>query len=429
MIWNDKQRKSIAGLLGIIGCLLLLIGCGEGTEETVTQADDEKTEEAAIVLTDSGKEFLRRMCYCVPEFDGATNADTEFWRDFMFYSFTGLLDESIEQIEVYREDIGYETQAKVSLQQMEEYAKLTFGVTLPDLKPKYEEMKRQTAFYFEDGYYYIGCSDFPDFDFTYKDCTIVEETDSKSIIVNYSISFEGDADYGMVSFTLLPADNENGFIICSKQWITKEVNNRENNVQIEPAAPTKEDVFAMREKVLGGMTDDEKERLTENIKVANLQMERAYLNDNIFKKLEDKDSLYWNYFDQKGDIQIGWTYDSNKKAVMNEEGITENEFYQKYGEPVIVYNRFDGVNFVELIQDMQKSVHDEKLYADLQQLIDLTNLATETHEMECANDIYKILHDMDYFLLRYGIEDVGKYTQDGGVVAKYYGVLKVYQNV
>lgn len=35
---------------------------------------------------------------------------------------------------------------------------------------------------------------------------------------------------------------------------------------------------------------------------------------------------------------------------------------------------------------------------------------------------------MDYFLLRYGIEDVGKYTQDGGVVAKYYGVLTVYQN-
>ena len=58
----------------------------------------------------------------------------------------------------------------------------------------------------------------------------------------------------------------------------------ENNVQIEPVAPTKEEVFAMREKVLDGMTDDEKERLTENIKVANLQMERAYLNDGIFDK-------------------------------------------------------------------------------------------------------------------------------------------------
>ena len=183
----------------------------------------------------------------------------------------------------------------------------------------------------------------------------------------------------------------------------------------------------MRELVLDGMSDDEKERLTENIKVANLQMEYAYLNDNIFDKLSDKDSLYWNYFDQKGDIQIGWAYEGNKKTVMNEEGITESEFYQKYGEPVMEYNRFDGANFVELIQDMQKSVQNERLSADLQQLIDLTNLAIETHEVEYANEIYKILHDLDYFLLRYGIEDVGKYTKDGSVVAKYYGVLMVYE--
>lgn len=46
--------------------------------------------------------------------------------------------------------------------------------------------------------------------------------------------------------------------------------------------------------------------------------------------------------------------------------------------------------------------------------------------MEYVNEIYKILHDLDYFLLRCGIEDVGKYTQDRGVVSKYYSVLTVY---
>ena len=75
---------------------------------------------------------------------------------------------------------------------------------------------------------------------------------------------------------------------------------------------------------------------------------------------------------------------------------------------------------------MQESVHNERLIADLQQLIDLTGLAAETHEMEYVNEIYKILHDLDYFLLRYGIEDVGKYTTDVSVVSKYYGVLIVY---
>ena len=114
--------------------------------------------------------------------------------------------------------------------------------------------------------------------------------------------------------------------------------------------------------------------------------------------------MYCNYFDEKGDIQIGWADD----------------------EPVMVYNRFDATNFINLIEDMQKSVHNEMLVADLQQLIDLTALAAETHEMEYANEIYKILHDLDYFLLRYGIENVGVYTQDRSVVSKYYGVLQVY---
>ena len=203
----------------------------------------------------------------------------------------------------------------------------------------------------------------------------------------------------------------------------------ENNDVIELHTPSKEDVLAMRETVLEGMSEEEIDRLTENIKIANLCLESAYLYDNIFDKLSDKDSLYWNYFEEKGDIQIGWAYNgtySDMKAIMADEGISQNEFYEKYGKPVMAYNRFDAANFVNLIQDMMQSVHNELLLADLQQLIDLTLLAEETHEMEYANAIYKILHDLDYFLLRYGIEDVGAYTKDSGVVSTYYGVLVVY---
>ncbi|MDE7250577.1 MAG: hypothetical protein K2N82_12000, partial [Lachnospiraceae bacterium] len=112
--------------------------------------------------------------------------------------------------------------------------------------------------------------------------------------------------------------------------------------------------------------------------------------------------------------------------IMRAEGISEEEFYKTYDEPGIVYNRFDAKNFIDLIEDMMNSVHDEDLSADLQQLIDLTDLATKTHDVQYANEIYKVLHDLDYFLLRYGIEDVGKYTRDIGTVATYYGVLNVY---
>lgn len=46
---------------------------------------------------------------------------------------------------------------------------------------------------------------------------------------------------------------------------------------------------------------------------------------------------------------------------MDEEGISKNEFDEKYGEPVIQYNRFDANNFIDLIADMQKSVQNEFL--------------------------------------------------------------------
>lgn len=239
-------------------------------------------------------------------------------------------------------------------------------------------------------------------------------------------------------FTACGTDNESPVVDESETNISEEYNlqsesgeensNTDNSTE-SMIAPSKEDVIAMRTVVLDGMSEEEISRLTENIKVANLTMESAYINDNIFDKLSDANSPYWQYFDKTGDIQVGWWYNGyivEKDAIMQAEGITGAEFYEREYEPGMAYNRFDAANFIELIEDMQASVQNEMLSADLQQLIDLTYMASVTHEMEYANQVYKILHDLDYFLLRYGIEDVGGYTQDAGCVAEYYGVLTVY---
>ena len=198
----------------------------------------------------------------------------------------------------------------------------------------------------------------------------------------------------------------------------------------EVTAPTKEEVLAAIEQVLEGMSEEEAERLKENIKVANLQMESAYLNDNIFTKLESADNPYWKYFDEKGDIQVAWVYNGSTqemKGIMEKETLSLNEFLPRYGTPVTVYNRFDAENFAELLEEMKETVQNEKLQDDLQKIIDETILAAETHEVEHAFNIYKLLHDMDYYLLRYGLEDVGKYVHDISTISKYYGVLSVYE--
>lgn len=195
--------------------------------------------------------------------------------------------------------------------------------------------------------------------------------------------------------------------------------------------PTIEEVEQSRNLALEGMTKEEIDCLKENIKVANLAMERAYLHDNIFERLTDKDDLYWNYVDQEGDIQIGWAYDGTYKdirKIREEEDLTLDEFYELYGTPVTTYNRFDAENFIELMKDMQTSIQNEELIGCFDLLIQYMEEAAKTHEVEPMVNIYKLLHDMDYYLLRHGPTDVSPYVEDGSLIGTYYGTLPFYNN-
>lgn len=193
------------------------------------------------------------------------------------------------------------------------------------------------------------------------------------------------------------------------------------------AKPSKEEVLAMRAAVLEGMSEEAVNRLTENIKVANIWMEQAYFYDDFFGRLADPESLYWNYVDEKGEIQIGWAFEDGVRYDGTDEA-GRREFEEKYGAEVKAYNRLDGDDFIALMEEMRDSLESGLLKGDFDSLIENMRLAKETHDVLYMENIYHILHDMDYFLLRYGPEDVGKYTKDGGTVNKYYGVLDVYHS-
>ena len=156
-----------------------------------------------------------------------------------------------------------------------------------------------------------------------------------------------------------------------------------------------------------------------------INMEEAYLYDRLFERLEDPEDLYWNYMDQKGEIQIGWALADNSYDASS--GLTFQEFEEKYGTPVITYNRFDADNFINLMTEMRDSLKSELLKSDFDNLIRYVQLAKDTHDVDYMIEVYRILHDMDYFLFRYGIEDVGKYVKDISTISKYYGVLNVYE--
>ncbi|MCX4371853.1 MAG: M56 family metallopeptidase [Dysosmobacter sp.] len=193
-------------------------------------------------------------------------------------------------------------------------------------------------------------------------------------------------------------------------------------------APTEAQVLEARSLALAGMSAQQVQKLTEIVKAANLCLEHSYLYGDFFGKLEDPESLYWNYFDRTGEIQISWAYDGelDMESARKQEGLTESEFYAKYGTKVVTTNRYDAKAFISLLETLRGGVQNEVLRADLQYLMDETALAKETHAMEHANNIYKKLHDLDYFLLRYGPTDMGIYVEDPSTVSKYYGTLSYY---
>lgn len=197
----------------------------------------------------------------------------------------------------------------------------------------------------------------------------------------------------------------------------------------ESPVPSEKEVLQARAEVLEGMSEEQAERLTETVKAANLALESQYLYHNLFGELSDPNSLYWNYFDEIGEVQIGWAYDGeiDMETVCRQEDLTEEEFYAQYGTPVVVENRYDADAFIALIEELQEPVQNEALKTDLQEIMDLTELAKNTHVMEYVNSMYKKIHDLDYFLLRYGPTDVGPYVEDDSTITKYYGTLSTYQ--
>lgn len=192
--------------------------------KAVRQSED---DDSAFKFTERVKDFLTHMCFSLSDFSSPDDMDESFWETFIFCAYTDgfpyyFYDKMSEEqdIRIYLEDLGYdEDMIKVSLEEVEAYARLLFGIDMPDIKPTLEDMEYASYFY-QDGYYYIGISDFLDYTFIFNDCTVYEEGDDTYAIVTYNINYFNitgeEDDVGIITFILYPADNENGFIIASK---------------------------------------------------------------------------------------------------------------------------------------------------------------------------------------------------------------------
>ncbi len=175
--------------------------------------------------------------------------------------------------------------------------------------------------------------------------------------------------------------------------------------------PTEAEVLALRERVTEGMTDGEKAALREAVVNANLALEGEYFYNRFFENLMDPESLYWNYFEKTGEIQIGWAESSDG---------TRTE--------VTDTNDFVVEDYVRRLQGLKETVVSGLLDEDFDRLAELLTTAKRDHDGDAVLEFYHMFHDLDYFLMRFGETDVGPYVQDKTTVTLYYGALAVWKN-
>lgn len=208
----------------------------------------------------------------------------------------------------------------------------------------------------------------------------------------------------------------------------KDVSLEEAEEEQEAYIPSAQQTEAVREAALRGISEEEREALTVYIKDYHNWMEYRMLYENMEKRLSDKKNVYWNYFDEPGEIQTGWYLEEGYENYPEYGKISLEELGQKYGEPVMTENRYDVETVTGRLRGLTASVTNQAFADDVEALCSALEEGSREHDVKRIMYAHEILHDMDYFVLRYSPEDVAPYTTDKSLSGRYYGVLESMEN-
>jgi len=181
---------------------------------------DAVEESGDFSLSDEGRAFLEKMCDYMPDWVGYASLDDHFWYCFLHDSFTcPELGEDGKAVTVAGEAAYSDGVVKIRREAVERYVKLAMGCELPSLALEYDELEPElNILYYEDGFYYVAVSDFGSVGYTFREWEVHQEAYETYAFAIFDVYVdEPDSVLGTVTFTLYPAENENGFTIISKQ--------------------------------------------------------------------------------------------------------------------------------------------------------------------------------------------------------------------
>ncbi|MFI3169630.1 MAG: M56 family metallopeptidase [Faecalibacterium sp.] len=193
-------------------------------------------------------------------------------------------------------------------------------------------------------------------------------------------------------------------------------------------APESEaEILAKRELAFAGLTEEEAQGFILRIQAMNQWLEGEWVYGNHFEKFSYPTSLYWNYLETDGEMEFGWLYNNNDWTLQEQQGLDTASFYTRYGWYTTMEAEYDWNAWLASFEIYQEMFTNPQMQEDVAQLIAYITLAQETHRVEFLREVYYIVHDMDYFLFRYGVVDYAQYVADLSLQTTYYGALSLWQ--
>ena len=223
-----------------------------------------------------------------------------------------------------------------------------------------------------------------------------------------------------------------------------ELPSEEEKAAAEDFYPGEEEVEEVRKTALAGMSEEEISALTGYVKTYHNWLEWNLLYDNWERTLSNKESVEWNFVDQTGEVVAGWHLEEDLNGYGDIEGEEERREYlrekypefgkvsleelgKKYGEPYYRESWYGAETVIQRMRELTASAENEVFRSDVEALCSALQQAKDTHEVAYVMQAHEIVHDMEYFLLRYSPRDVAPYTQDKSLSGRYYGVLEVWE--
>lgn len=193
-----------------------------------------------------------------------------------------------------------------------------------------------------------------------------------------------------------------------------------------PSYPDRESYNSVQDLAFRNIGEEDLTYINEFVKFAYLPLEESLYDGSLNNAIQDPDHMIWTIFDKTGEIIIGYAYDTEIWDNREKYDCTDEEFQEKYGEPIFYDNEYDSQGMINELKKVQDKISDDSFRSDFENLIQLVQKMSETHDAEYVYDAFEVLHDMYYYLFNYGPE-LALTSGEREQTLTYYGVLNVYK--